>query len=151
MPMDSQIHESLGLHLPSPGMVNGRSNRDILESLNHPGDAIYHPCPEAYANLDQTTLHTGINTAIPVPGAVTKIAAWQTCEQYPNTQRDIWLYEPSDQQIAHAQTRKNQTGHSIGDGETFYNLMIVKEPLNKYRVLRGSGLWAEKAWLAGNV
>ncbi len=48
MPMDVKTHVALGLDRPTPMEVNGRSNHDIGPSLNHPGDAPYHPCPEAF-------------------------------------------------------------------------------------------------------
>ena len=48
MPMDVETHIALGLDRPTPAQVNGRSNGDIQASLNHAGDAVYHPCPEAF-------------------------------------------------------------------------------------------------------
>ena len=44
--------------------VNGRSNAEILQVLDTPGDAHYHPCPEAY-------VREGV-----VPGQVLRFRSW---------------------------------------------------------------------------
>ncbi len=80
MPMDTETHVALGLHLPAPAEVNGRSNNDIVMALRHPGDAAYHPCPEAYPERDVEK------------GQVHKLRAWQESEVYPETTRDIFIY-----------------------------------------------------------
>ncbi|MEM7077589.1 MAG: alpha/beta hydrolase-fold protein [Pseudomonadota bacterium] len=84
MPMDSKTHEALGLHLPTPKEVNGRSNRDILEALNTPQDAIYHPCPEAFPDAEVAR------------GEVTKYADWRDSTLYPDTVRDMFVYLPAN-------------------------------------------------------
>lgn len=82
MPMDLDTHARLGLHAPPPQEVNGRSNADILVSLNHAGDAPYHPCAEAYPedNVPQ--------------GTVTKYSDWDQSDVYPDTVRDLQVYVP---------------------------------------------------------
>lgn len=83
MPLSVETHQALGLDQPPPVEVNGRSNRDILVSLDHLGDAPYHPCPEAFPADD-------------VPeGTVVKHADWAESEIYPDTRRDIFVYLPS--------------------------------------------------------
>lgn len=83
MPLSQETHAALGLDKPQPVEVNGRSNMDIIKSLDHPGDAAYHPCPEAYPADD-------------VPeGVVTKHAEWDRSAIYPGTRRDLFVYTPA--------------------------------------------------------
>jgi enterochelin esterase family protein len=84
MPMDSATHHALGLDRPTPAEVNGRSNADILASLNHAGDAPYHPCPEAFPDV-----------SVPV-GAVTSYRDWEQSTVYPGTRRDVFVYTPAN-------------------------------------------------------
>lgn len=57
---------------------------DIMKSLDHPGDAPYNPCPEAYPADD-------------VPeGEMAKHALWDGSAIYPDTRRDIYVYRPAD-------------------------------------------------------
>jgi enterochelin esterase family protein len=84
MPMNVETHVALGLDRPTPEQVNGRSNADILASLNHAGDAPYHPCPEAFPDA-----------SIPA-GSVTRHADWDRSRIYPNTLRDIFVYQPAN-------------------------------------------------------
>ncbi len=83
MPLSLETHQALRLDQPQPEKVNGRSNMDILKSLDHPGDAPYHPCPEAYPADD-------------VPqGNTDKHALWDGSHIYPDTRRDIYVYRPA--------------------------------------------------------
>jgi enterochelin esterase-like enzyme len=90
MPMDTKTYVALGLDRSPPERVNGRSNADIIPSLNHAGDAPYHPCPEAFPD---TTVPTG---------SVTKHADWSGSQIYPNTVRDLYVYTPSQLEGARA-------------------------------------------------
>ena len=82
MPMDTDTHEALKLHEPTPDEVNGRSNADILHSLNHPADHIYSPCAEASPNPN-----------IP-KGAIQKYKDWSNSTVFPDTVRSLFLYKP---------------------------------------------------------
>jgi enterochelin esterase-like enzyme len=82
MPMNIETHKALGLDRPAPMEVNGRSNSEIIAALTAPGDAPYHPCPEAH-------VREGVAT-----GTVTKFAAWQESRIFPGTVRDMWVYVP---------------------------------------------------------
>ena len=83
MPLSTDTHVALGLDQPQPFEVNGRSNLDILKSLDHPGDAPYHPCPEAHPE-----------DGIP-EGTVDKHKAWDESRIYPDTRRDLFVYRPA--------------------------------------------------------
>ncbi len=83
MPMDVKTHVALALDRAAPTEVNGRSNADIVPSLNHAGDAPYHPCPEAFPDA-----------SIPA-GTVTKHADWTQSRIYANTVRDLFVYTPA--------------------------------------------------------
>jgi len=83
MTLDVATYVALGLDRAAPPQVNGRSNADILASLNHPGDAPYHACPEAFPDA-----------SIP-PGNVTKYADWNGSRIYPGTLRDLFVYTPA--------------------------------------------------------
>lgn len=83
MPLSVETHQALGLDQPQPDKVNGRSNMDIVASLEHAGDAPYHPCPEAHAQDD-------------VPeGNLTKHGDWTDSDIYPGTYRDLYVYTPA--------------------------------------------------------
>ncbi len=90
MPMNVETHVALGLDRPLPRQVNDRSNADIVASLNHAGDAPYHPCPEAFTDA-----------AIP-PGTIKKHARWRDSRIYPDTWRDIYVYTPANLDAARA-------------------------------------------------
>ncbi len=62
-------------------VVNGRSFfPDIGTAMSAPGDAPYHPCPEASPGDD-------------VPrGTIDRISGWRSSERYPGTTRDVWIY-----------------------------------------------------------
>ena len=83
MPLSVENHIALGLDQPQPAEANGRSNLDIMKSLDHAGDAPYHPCPEAYPADD-------------VPeGSLTKHGEWEGSDIYPGTRRDLYVYTPA--------------------------------------------------------
>ena len=82
MPMDVATHQMLGLDRPTPNQVNGRSNRDILKTLNHPEDKVYNPCAEAYPAADIPT------------GVVSKFPDFDGTKIYPDTVRDVAVYVP---------------------------------------------------------
>ena len=82
MGLDTHTHEALGLHNPPPVEANGHGNGDILQYVNHPGDAPYHPCPEAFPGADVAA------------GKVTKFADWTQTRRYPDTLRDLFVYLP---------------------------------------------------------
>ncbi len=82
MPMNVETYVALGLDHAPAARVNGRSNLDIVPSLEHAGDAAYHPCPEAFPDPQ-----------VP-PGSVTKHADWDRSQIYPNTLRNLYVYTP---------------------------------------------------------
>lgn len=82
MPMNVATHQALGLDQPCPMEVNGRSNTEIRDALDVPGDAAYHPCAEAYPR-------EGVPT-----GTVTSFRDWQDSKVFPGTKRDMWVYVP---------------------------------------------------------
>lgn len=84
MPMNVETYVALGLDRAPPAQVNGRSNLDIVPSLEHAGDAVYHPCSEAFPDPDVPT------------GAVAKHADWDGSQIYPNTQRTLYVYLPAN-------------------------------------------------------
>lgn len=79
--MDVDTHVALGLDQPTPDPVNGRSNKDILTSIDHPGDAGYEPCSEA-AQTDAAV------------GFFERTRDWSETDIYPDTRRDIAVYLP---------------------------------------------------------
>jgi enterochelin esterase-like enzyme len=82
-PMDVETYRLLRLDQRGPKRVNGHSNLDVAASINHEGNAVYQPCPEAYPAND-------------VPrGKILSIRDWK-CERYPNTVRRIWIYIPAN-------------------------------------------------------
>ncbi|MCB1686553.1 MAG: hypothetical protein KDI31_18785, partial [Pseudomonadales bacterium] len=73
----------LGLDQPTPAEVNGRSNADIRASLDHPGDRVYHPCPEAFPDEE-----------VPA-GTLTRYRDWDQTRIYADTLRDLFVYLPA--------------------------------------------------------
>ena len=65
MAMTVETYVALGLDQAAPREVNGRSVFDILGSIDHAGDAPYHPCPEASPDASAAT------------GTTTKHADWE--------------------------------------------------------------------------
>jgi enterochelin esterase-like enzyme len=82
MTMDVETFRAFGLDQPAPVSANGRGFADFIPTLSAPGDAVYHPCAEAYPADD-----------IPV-GAVTAHKDWDQSSVYPGTVRDILVYTP---------------------------------------------------------
>ena len=83
MALSQDTHTALGLDQPPPAEVNGRSNQDIMPSLDHPGDAPYHPCAEAYP-------------AEEVPaGEVVIYRNWAKTDCYAGTHRDLFVHLPA--------------------------------------------------------
>ncbi len=81
--MDVETYQHLGLDLNftdhrGAEKVNGRSNLEIADALNTPGDVAYHSCPEAQREPDAIgTLH--------------RFEDWRSSAAYPGTVRDVWL------------------------------------------------------------
>lgn len=81
MPMKVTDHLALKLDQATPESVNGCSNADVREALNHPSDC-YTPSIEAQA------LSSGLQ------GHIVKLADWSASRIYPHSTRDIWFYRP---------------------------------------------------------
>lgn len=81
--MDVETYRNLGLdvNFVRDKEVNGRSNAELANAFNTPGDVDYHPCPEAQQEPDAV-------------GRVSRFEDWQSSTAYPGTVRDVWLYEP---------------------------------------------------------
>ena len=82
MPMNIETYQALGLDQPFPMEVNGRSTMDIRDALNVPGDAMYHPCSDAYPRPDVTSEN------------VVAFTDWRKTRVYPETKRDMWVFVP---------------------------------------------------------
>jgi len=85
--MDVETYRGHGLHrnfneVNPDGVVNGRANGEIAKSVDTPGDAHYHPCPEAMQGSDPA-------------GSVRSIRGFTASSVFPGTRRDIWVYTPS--------------------------------------------------------
>ena len=86
--MDIETYQRLGLHKPygeedfNGTGVNGRSNQEIEDAVDVPGDKQYHPCPEAYP--DET---------VPT-GNVISFPDWTARREYIHTRRNMWVYIP---------------------------------------------------------
>ncbi len=83
MVLDLETYRALGLDTPAPLAVNGRSRADFEISLNAPGDAVYHPCPEAYPSPDTPR------------GAISSHKNWSGGAIFADTRRDIRIYVPA--------------------------------------------------------
>ena len=82
MALDLETYRALGLDTLAPTSVNGRDRSDFVVSLTAPGDAVYHPCPEAYPAAD-------------VPrGGVVSHKDWDGSRIFPGTLRDVRVYIP---------------------------------------------------------
>ena len=81
--MDVETYRLLRLDQHGPKAVNGHSNSDIEASINHEGDAVYRPCPEAISSSDIPT------------GKILSIRDWPS-DRYANTLWHIWIYLPAD-------------------------------------------------------
>ncbi len=65
-------------------VVNGRTPLEIVPALTPPGDATYHPCPEASPSADTPR------------STVTHYANWDHSEVFAGTKRDVWISVPPD-------------------------------------------------------
>jgi enterochelin esterase family protein len=86
--LDTRTYESLGLHLcladvDPTRVVNGRANKEIMGSLDTPGDRQYNPCPEAFVAEGAPR------------GRVQAFRDWAQTRIYPDTLRDLWIYTPA--------------------------------------------------------
>lgn len=83
MPMSLETYRALGLDRQPTLEVNGRGAADFRLSLDHPGDAPYHPCPEAFpaedASVGETAAHRG----------------WSQSRIFPGSRRDIFVHMPA--------------------------------------------------------
>lgn len=80
MPMSLETYQALGLDRQPLLEINGRGSADFRLSLNHPGDAPYHPCAEAYP-VDETPV-----------GTVSAHRGWDKSAIYAGTRRDVFVY-----------------------------------------------------------
>jgi enterochelin esterase-like enzyme len=82
MPMSIETYRALGLDRQPPLEMNGRGAADFRLSLNHPGDACYHPCAEAFpaegAPAGEVAAHRG----------------WDGASVFAGTRRDVFVYTP---------------------------------------------------------
>jgi enterochelin esterase family protein len=84
MSMSVETFCELGLDKPAPVAVNGRTFiTDFAPAMNAPGDAVYHPCAEAYPGRDA-----------PV-GSLARYADWDETALYAGTLRDLAIYRPA--------------------------------------------------------
>ena len=86
--MDIETYRRHGLHrnfneVNPDGVVNGRANAEIANAIDTPGDAHYHPCPEATKRPDVAD------------GTVRSIRGYTASTVFPNTRRDMWIYTPA--------------------------------------------------------
>jgi len=82
--MDIETYKGFNLHvdLPKDVIINGRSNSELMNSINTSGDVHYHPCREAYP--DESVQR----------GDVHFFQDWDEGAVYPDTNRDISVYIP---------------------------------------------------------
>ena len=82
--MDIKTFKDLNLHVNFPRelIVNGRSNSELMNAINTPGDVHYHPCRESY--FDESTKR----------GDIYRFQDWSESTVYPQTNRDISVYVP---------------------------------------------------------
>jgi enterochelin esterase-like enzyme len=78
--MDYSTYQLLGLDTPAPDEINGRTRADFVATLNAPGDAVYHPCPEAYPSPSTPQ------------GALSRHPSWSGAKVFANTTRDVAVY-----------------------------------------------------------
>ena len=105
MTLDLETYQKLGLHeafndVHRGKVVNGRSNDEIMDALDTPGDVHYHPCPEAFPGDD-------------VPrGEVHRYEEWSETTVYPGTRRTVSVYVPQ----GHAEGKLGLVVFQDGDG-----------------------------------
>lgn len=82
--MDIKTFKDLNLHknFPRELIVNGRSNSELMNSINTVGDVHYHPCRESYSDN-----HASV-------GNIHNFKDWSDSIVYPKTNRDISVYVP---------------------------------------------------------
>jgi enterochelin esterase-like enzyme len=83
MPMSVETYQALGLDHQPPLEMNGRGAADFRLSLNHPGDAPYHPCAEAWPADDVAV------------GDVAVHRGWDQSRLYAGTRRDVFVHTPA--------------------------------------------------------
>jgi enterochelin esterase family protein len=83
MPMSVETYRELALDRQPELEMNGRGAADFRVSLNHPGDAPYHPCPEAFPDEAARS------------GDVSAHRAWSGSRIFPGTRRDVFVHMPS--------------------------------------------------------
>lgn len=84
--MEVTTFKALGLDKRYTAMqpVNGRSNMELVDALNPPEDAQYHPCAEAFPGEK-------------VPrGRIVSFNSWSGSDIFANTWRDVAVYIPAD-------------------------------------------------------
>ncbi|MEM7221148.1 MAG: alpha/beta hydrolase-fold protein [Pseudomonadota bacterium] len=85
--MDAALYSALKLDRIrteySTRRINGRSNLEILGALDTPGDAHYHPCPEAFFSQDEGDGGSG---------RVERVRNWAGSAVFADTIRDVWVY-----------------------------------------------------------
>ena len=82
--MDYDTYQALGLDkIDFEAEVNGRSNFEIIDAVDTPGDKAYAPCAEALRDD-------------PPRGSVRTIRNWSDSAIFPDTLRDLWIYTPAD-------------------------------------------------------
>lgn len=83
MPMSLETYQALGLDQQPVLEMNGRGAADFRLSLNHPGDAPYHPCAEAWPADDVAV------------GEVAIHRGWDRSRVYAATRRDVFVHTPA--------------------------------------------------------
>ena len=83
MALDLETYRAMGLDTLAPLSVNGRDRAAFVVSLHSPGDAPYHPCPEAYPGPDTPR------------GDVKSYKDWDESRIFPGTLRDVRVYTPA--------------------------------------------------------
>ena len=103
--MDIEVFRDLGLDVDfvRDREVNSRSNAELANAFDTPGDEDYHPCREAQEQPD-------------VVGKVSRFEDWQPSTVYPNTVRDMWLYEPAPRE-----SKETLSLLVFNDGGTYLN------------------------------
>jgi enterochelin esterase-like enzyme len=88
MPMSVETYREFGLDKQPELEVNGRGAADFRLSLDHPGDAPYHPCAEAFPGEDV------------VEGRLSIHRGWAESRVFPATRRDIFVHAPAEIDLA---------------------------------------------------
>ncbi len=80
MSLDFDTYRELGLDLPAPREMNGRTRASFVATLNEPADIVYNPCPEAYPRPGTPE------------GTVSAHPGWTGARIFPGTRRDVSVY-----------------------------------------------------------